>query len=270
MLYSFHVIDPKRTLTNADIGGGNYPITLTLEQFLDLFNFVKAIDVSLFTYSTELGNLPSNIQESIEAGNNNPQIYSFSGRLQRTIRPVGLLNTDGTELANPPTAQVDYPFFSGGRNGALIQIDLGKTKFLNGVFYPYMDIITSTGADLGSSRAIGVVNFEGYGSFALRSNNSIVGGGSMRVSERYDSLVLPRLTVSPHDNIVVTSNASLTNLERYTIGYIGNKKVTVTATANTLSLTLPEEVKSGPIRFETDGATEFDSFRTMFELSTSL
>ncbi len=275
MLHTKHIINPNRVATNADLLSGPYPIGLTVEQFLDLFSDVKSFEgngISIVDNTiiqqfgaTDPATALSQLNQAV--GNNN--FSSFGGASSRSVVPVGQLTSAGLEPTNLsviPSALVDYPFHLIGGGGAYVKIDFGRTLCFADLLYPYIEILFSTGmGNTTGGRIVGTIYFESYGGIPIFGGAGLSSlsipfvGGFIRVKERYSSLRSSALSASPNAQLTFTAQSPLANLASYTAAYFGSVRVDTSPTASTINVTVPQNAKSGPVRFESH-SPQFDTF----------
>ena len=275
MLHSKHIINPNRIASNSDLNsGGNYPIGLNLENFMDLYHDVKSFTFSLFSLvdnSQFGGGDISNIMEALQAiedSANSSSVSSASGVTTRSIRPVGLLDANGEEplTSQTPTALREYPIHSGGRNSALISINFGKTLLRNGLFYPEIIVTFSNGVASNTSGAIvGSVSFGSFGEIILFGGNVnplsfVTANGSVEINERYSSITASVLEAKI-DGSITFAGGGLTNLEDYITAFMGHAQAPVQFNGSSLVFTIPKFARSGPVRFESSN-NPMDAFYT--------
>src|SRR5678816_2433326 len=97
-----HFINCRRAVSASQILRGPYPIGLSLEQFLFLFNDVKAFFVS-GTAITDTSLLRAvrgfTIEDALNALGDDPtNVVSFTALARRRINQVGVLRDSGEEL----------------------------------------------------------------------------------------------------------------------------------------------------------------------------
>ena len=282
MFGALHFINPNRYPKSSDLIGGSYPLGLSLDKFLDLFNDAKSISFNGFAIidSTLAQNIAaSSITEglsNLNGANNSAQSSSFAGISKRKIIPIGQLTSSGEELAASkiPSCLIDYPFHSAGGSGGLMTIDFGFTLVVGGLFYPKINIQFSNG--MGSSASgifVGSISFAGYGDIPIYGGSAVDGinigfaGGSISVAERYSYLRADSLTASVSSTVRLVATSPMTNLTAYKTAYFGSAKARVEASDKALSITVPENAKSGPIRISSDDP--LDTFLTYDEIRIS-
>lgn len=277
MLFSKHIINPSRVATAADLAGA-YPIGLSVEQFLDLFADVKSfsangtsvIDTSSITNDAYLIQGSLNNLDSFNAGGT----AVFAGSSKRKILPVGVLQSSGADLlpGKAPNALVDYPVHSMGGSGGLITIDFGKTVCYAGLLFPHFLVQFSTGmGNLASGAPVGFISFEKYGIIVINGGPQVsspaigFASGSIQVKERYSSLRADSLQARVGADLTFTSGAVQTSFASYQNAFFGAARAEVSSSASTLSVTVPVNAKSGPVRFASEGP-QFDSFLSYDEI----
>ncbi len=269
MLHTKHVVNPARIALPSDLAGF-YPIALTLDKFLDLYNDAKAFSVSIFalidrTNTMNIGAISINESlENLEAfDNSSTDNYSFVGSTSRQIYPIGKLKDDGSlpGLSSTPTVQTEYPIHA----SVGVIIDFGKTLFLEGLLYPYISIITGNGmGNTAGGDIVGSVTLTGYGEIPIYGGPSVddtvfgFAEGSITLTERYSNLQLKTRSYSVGQTIQLNKTGVFTGLGKYKTAFLNNLKITTTISNNSLSFVMPVNAKSGPIRFES--SPPFDAF----------
>ncbi len=280
MILTKHVINPNRVANSSDLISGPYPISLSLDKFLDLFADVKSlsangisiIDNTLtqnFT-SSDIGGTLNNLENFDDT----TDISSFAGTSRRKIIPIGQLNPDGSEpsLSHTPTTLVDYPSHTIGTSGGSVTINLGRTLMAADLFYPYILVQFSTGmGNLAGGLLVGGINFSNYGVIPIFGGPRVDGitqgfaEGSININERYSSLRASATLADIGGTITFTSQSNLQYLQSYTSAFFGPIKTDVEANNNQLIVTVPKYAKSGPVRFNSTDP-HFDSFLSYDEI----
>lgn len=284
MLYTKHIINPSRVAKASDLSTGPYPIGMTVEKFLDLFADAKSIEGSGFslidnTLLAQFGTTDpvaalSNLNQAAGKGDT---VSVFSGSSRRTISVVGQLTKTGAEpsVSATPTSLVNYPVHTIGGGSGSIQIDFGRTLCAADLLYPYILIRFSTGmGNTAPGQIVGNMVFEGFGSIPIRSGTAVssfsagFAGGTIRIKERYSSLRADSINVGKGTTLTFRPNAPMTDLARYKTAYFGPVRVVTQPTAQYITVTVPPNAKSGPVRFEADSPL-YDSFLSYDEITIS-
>lgn len=282
MFNQLHTINCNRNPSTQDILGGNYPISMNLDNFMDLFTDVKSLNVNASVLSL---NISASVTDSPDVtdftdttSSNTSDDSVFIGSSVRIIKQVGQINKDFSNLliSLAPTALCEYPYFSSGgatnSGGAILIIDLGKTLFSDGLFFPWISLSFSNGAGSGSGGLVlGSITFDRYGEIPIFAGDSVgavtlaIAGGQITVQDRYSSLQLSSQNVSSGDSLTITtpdSASRLLDLSIYTKAYFGAVQTATEASKTSLSITVPENAESGPIRIEGPLPNSFDFFLT--------
>ncbi len=274
MLLSSHIVNANRTATQNDLVGGFYPIGVGLEPFLHLFSDVKSFSISAvgiidrsLAISFGSSDAYAGINTLQNGADNSPvSISNVNGSSMRSIIPIGQLTLAGQPLPVTPSTLVDYAFHSLGNGAGNLRIDFGRTLIKNGLFYPRISLNFSNGLTSEPiGRPVGVVDFAGYGSIPIYGGvvvNGIViasAAGSIAINEKYSELRTASFSASVGSVVTFSAPRALQSLSNYTKAYFGAVAALVTATDHSLSVTVPENAKSGPVRFEANSPL-FDTF----------
>lgn len=275
MIFNKGVIDPNRTARPSDLISGPYPIGLSLDKFLDLFADVKSLDgdgLALIDNTLSNNIAATDIIGSLININQfgaNDSVSSFAGSSERKVVPIGQLNLDGTPFAESrrPSTLCDYPtHLIGSGGGGTIAIDFGRTLIYAGLYYPYILVQFSNGmSNIAGGTIVGDITFDGYGSIPVYGGPELgalsVGlvVGSLKVSERFSSLRTDSLTVAPNSSITFSTKGPFSKLSKYKRAFFGSAQVSTSTSANSITMTVPINATSGPVRFESDGPL-YDTF----------
>lgn len=275
MLYNPSVVDPNRVATAADLQT-THPIGMTLDKFMDFFADVKSIEVNgagIIDETVSKTFLATNIIEALAAlaaVADSATNAVFVGTSRRRILPVGTLNADGTELrqSQRPTTLVDYPVHSaGGGGGGFIEINFGKSLTFAGLFYPYINIQFSNGmGNTAGGIPVGSIIFDGYGEILIYGGPDVDGvlkqglaAGRISIKERYSDLRATSLQVNAGGQLVFQPSKQMRFLDTYKTAFFGATEAQVNASVSSLTVQVPLNAKSGPVRLLSTGP-QFDSF----------
>lgn len=245
-MFSNHLLKNDAILTAQDIGSNNYPIGMSLETFLNFWNDIKSLNVSIsifqfsdpllasnFVRSTDIQGGLQLIDDAEGAINN----YSLISAAHRTTRPIKENDTD-------ITARVDYPILSAQG----FEINLGKSKYLNNIFYPYI----SVSIPYDQTEIIGGITFEDFGTIPIYgpSSNGITStfaAGSISVSERFSNIKLNTQRFTKGGTFRANHDI---NLNGYSKIYFGPAVSDLTVRDTDIEAKIPTNARGGAIYIE--------------------
>ena len=248
-------------------GDPTHPLGLSLENYLDLYFQIHSFSFSLsslnlnpFGFIGSISNLTEGLIELEAMNNSNNDVISVSGTITRKSFFIGNLNDDGTELLNSrsPTTSLDYPIFSGGFGGALVNINLGKTFFNGALYYPEITIVFSNGmASNASGNAAGFVSFGQFGQITVYTGTLLFGfvSGAITPKEHYSELVCtPERTAVGSRVIVKCANGASALLNTIDEVYLNGAKCEFVKTAidnvnYQLEIVIPPRAKTDQLIF---------------------
>ncbi len=280
MRFSNHIIDCERGSAAASrVLRGAYPIGFTLEQFLHLFADAKSIYINAIYMTTSANNaFFGSITEFLSMDPNTTTINTIAGLSRRRTYPIGFLENNGSDQiqSHRPTALTYFPFHTTGSGGGYLTIDFGRTLLYAGLFFPYIEISFAEGAgSLATGNIIGSVSFDPYGSIAIYDSpsasplNFTVALGRIEIREFFSFLRSSRRTFQVGEQIQLDSvGGSLSDLRYYTSAFFGNIKVPIFPSDDSISITIPQGAKSGPILLARD-EPHYDKFLSYDEFTIS-
>lgn len=266
----------------------NYPISLTLEKFLDLFYDVRELEVSVFSGVQNIAQgLPTSIfdaQQVIDSAVSSDD-NSLKGIASREINRVGIIRADG-ETDSRINSFKDYPKFLLSNGGGRLIIDFGRSKIRNGLISPYIEIEFANGVgNTGVGRIIGGVSFGGYGEILLYDGGLgsagyvVVASGRIAITERFSQLrrnggapVTQGSSVIFFERVVLPRNDGLQSLREYSEAFAGPMRLIVDVSNDFLSVTIPANTSHrGPILFRRPASASLgeDEFLTYDSVTIS-
>lgn len=251
-----HPIQGNNVASNSDILSDNYCITMNLDKFLDFWNDIHSLEVSIIagTLGDGIVNV-SNLSDAFLALNtiNTSTNISAIGACYRKILPVGLLKQDGSLplLSQTPNTILDYPIFDIG----ILKINFGESKYRDGLFYPRIEL--NMGADFGfNGILIGGIDFEGYGFIPIYTSIDILqrpfAFGSVRIKNRYSDIKSSSRNLAPGSSFRATYPLDF-DLSDYKYIYFGGVRKDLNAFGGLISVQIPENAKPGLVSIENPG-----------------
>ncbi len=266
MFYQQHTVDTKNQLAFSEVlrQGTNYPIGMTVDNYLDFISDVKTLKANISLNVTPLASFTptSSLQDilaqiailGIEQGFTSTIINDSI----RQILPIGRINADFSPVtglsATSSLADAPYFFFKGFPGFALI--DCTKSKFNSGLIYPF--ILISLSVNIGSDTGLlplSTISFGNYGNIPIYGpadlliQNSIVLGGSIEIKDRFSDIKISSQNVSKSQSVTFTG-LGMKDLSGFNRAFLNEARLDVQASPDTLIIEIPIYAKTGCVRFE--------------------
>ena len=258
MFFQQHTADTSVTFRGSSVSS----ISLSTVDYLDAISDIKTFKVNTIASITPLisnNTLPTNILDAITALSNvsSTKLQSIFNTVetQRTILNIGNVSDKFDETLDPNSktgSLIDAPYFNS--NAPNISIDFRNLQFLDGRVFPafYFSIfseLSSNGPYFVGSCSTPWGNVPIYSSVDI-AQNIVVASMSIEISERFSDIVANSYSVSPGSTLTFTAQNGVKGLSGFKKAFFAEVSADVIATDKTLSLTVPTNAKSGPVRFE--------------------
>lgn len=241
------------------INSSYYPIGLSLENYRSLYYSIHSFQISIFSIIVNL--VPDDTNTVILTQS---ETTTIGAQAKRRIHLIGELNENGSELSETqkPYVNRDYPAFVGGSGGGIVSINLGRTIFYAGLYYPEIYIQMSNDVSSIGGILIGSVNLDDFGEIPMYRNSGFEGVavGSILIKERYDSMFGAPL--SGGGLVTISNLSSETNdfIDEIDNIYLNNKQCEFSIDNGRVLVSIPDGARSGSFLAESLGRYNYYRF----------
>lgn len=254
----------RRPVKLSDVGSGtNYPLGFSLVQILRLFCDIQSLRVSGSAISVADSGINFRIDsiDSALAGlavqNASGGSFSFSGESKRKLGFAGNLDKEDN-------CAINYPIFTLTGNNVGVTINLGKTVYLAGLFYPWISVILPEVSNTVGANVVGAMTFDSFGEIPLFSSNALFFEGRIVYGQEYSSIKCG--TDSLKIGTPATFTAANCDLSKVKFICMGGSNHAATSTSGSTTFTPTANAKNGPVLF-VEHEPNFNTFLSKFELT---